>query len=439
MNAIPPVVSRFTLFVRETASPDEYNLLKTGANGSADPRPLTLLNGGSNDANENGWIYFGADRVNLNLARGEANFGEDFHLPDTLTRSLFFPCQEYVLLHLNVGFYRDAGSDAMFQKFPNADAFPASTLRLYGARAAGERAHPALVIGNVWRRYLQAAATGWLGDGDTVSSVVPLPWTLQRGDVPRTPGMPPFLYRSFRLYQLYMSQVREEPFNRSHDFIVSDGACPPPLLLKRAVKKELGNPYPLVEPEVDLKNYRGETVYAGRLKYFDMKPAIAPKGCVRAASLADLLAYYRVDRGDGPLLDLEGVYVVAGKAPADLAATGALRVRGRAMLVFEAGARLGELSLVDGTCHMVNCVALAGDLALTARKVQSGLSALAGRVIPCGGADVEGFLAADRLDGREAACGGVVTYDLRCRPHVDKFRDFYTLCLSPVVYGSRDE
>lgn len=433
-SAAPPVVSRFTLFLPE---PDatRINNLDARADGSQEGggRPLVLVNGEEGDLAANGWIYLGEEPLFLNLARGEEGFGEDFGLPDTITRSLFFPDQDYALLHLNTGFYADAGADPVFRAFPVKSEFKASCLRLFSCPAAGPRATPTLVVGNVWRRYLQAAATSPMRDGK-LARIVPMPWVTSPEQIPTDPAFPPFLFLSPDLYQVYMSQAREEPYNRTYDFLASGGTNPPPLWLKKEFSGTFGQVYPLKDAALRIDSAAGEPLFEGRLKGLDLPRALRERVGRVYATVAELLE----DRGEGDgAIRLNGVCLVR-EAAADLAARGPLRVRGAGMIVFERDVRVGDVALEDPARDLVAIASLSGDVTVAGKEVQAAVVAPEGEALLSGG-DLKGLLAARRIDPDRLRKGGTLRYDGRFNPSGPFHAATFSLDCAPAPLEYREE
>lgn len=435
--AFPAVVPRFTLFVKKTPG-ERLNSLANDAGGEpVKGRPLILDNGGAADPAANGWIYLGGGRTCLNLARGDASTGEDFHLPDAVTRSPFFPDQNYLLLNLNIGFHETAGEDPVFARFPARDAFKGSLLRLFGCPAAGEAPTPTLVLGDVWRRYLQAAGVGPLRDG-RLAGVTPLPWSVSQAHAPRGPFAPPFLFFSPKLYQVYMSQVREEPYNRSIDFILDGGATrdgPPPLLAKRRAPEGVTDPYPAADPVLSFLNARGETVHHGRLSAVTVDRFAGG----RVARAYDSPAAWLADRSADPaaIPPLRGVTLIAG-GDADLSRDGGIELSGTGSLVFEGSVRLAAVRAADPTADRVVIVSLKGDILCGPGTVEAGLCALNGRVILEGSA-VSGFVAAGSLDPDRMRRGGLIAWNPRFAPDEGATEDPYVFASGERILAFREE
>lgn len=446
VSAVPPVTSRFNFFVREVKG-EEWNVLESKADGSpnnAGRAPLALVNGDSIDVRENGWIYLGEDKLYLNLGRGVKSVGEDFHLPATLTRSVFFPSQKYVLLHLNVGFWSDAAKEPAFEQVPDKSAFKSSSIRLFGADGVGEgKATPTLVIGDVWRRYLQAAAVGPL-NGDSIEKVIQMPWLRPSTPhlVPTETGFPPCLFLSFPLYQVYMSQIREEPFNRSYDYIVTHALGeednPPPLYLKTHYKAELGDVYPLRNPELKLKNYRDEEYYTGHAKDFRSEPAMMDKRTIEADSIDDLFNVYMVDGPDGKVLELNGIYHIRGEEPVNLRKAGSYSIGGRGILIFDKHAGAGNLELVDPEKDMLSLISLKGKLHIAGPRCQASLVALENEIGFGSRTSFVGNMACKKLDGQEMLRGAVLRYDNRMNAEKDVYGEYYVLDWAPTFHAFRE-
>lgn len=424
-SVAPPVLSRFTLFIGEANAPSINNLNNAASGSSTGGRPLVLQNGESADPFRNGWVYLGGEKIVLNMARGESNFGEDFHLPDTITRSVFFPNQNYLLLHLNSGFFSAAGNETAFQKFPVKNAFTASSVRLFGCQALSDHCTPTLVVGDVWRRYLQAAAISPAVEGK-VTRIVQLPWVLRDNDIPRDIGIPPFLFLSPRLYQVYMSQVREEPYNRSFDYITSDGSqSPPPLTIKQVMKNRFRDVYPLRETSFPLLSRTGEEIWKGSLKNFRLEPLLASRIAVRYSGMKDF-ARRIVKTPEGFRLHLDGIHQVGGNG--DLRPFSPLIVSGRGLLCFEGATAAGDIVTNVPEQDLFSLVALSGNLELSGTHYACGLAAPGGR-IECNNPQIRGFLAALHLNPDNLRLGGVVAYDPRFNSETEDFSKSYALTM----------
>jgi len=114
-NILPPVVSKFTLHVKDASKGQEnrYNLIKNDhdANSTDGPRPFICLNHATPDSPtearplaevlseekdpniylKRGWIWLGGGKVNLNLTSGTGLYGEFFHFYDVRNPNDFEP------------------------------------------------------------------------------------------------------------------------------------------------------------------------------------------------------------------------------------------------------------------------------------------------------------------------------------------------------------
>jgi hypothetical protein len=336
----------------------------------------------------------------------------------------------YSLLHLNTGFYGNAGEEPIFKRFPVKNSFTSSCLRLYGCSAISAQASPTLIFGDVWRRYLQAAAVAPVVEG-RLEKIVPLDWILKHQDVPRELGMPPFLFLSPPLYQVYMSQTREEPFNRSWDHIFSSEEQPPGLHLKHRYKKRFGNPYPLIDSTFDLANVNGDIIYNGKLAHFDMARSVEPKISEVFESVADLMDL-RSEKGDGGRqITLNGFVLIKGNR-SDLRPFCPLTVSGRGSMVFEGDLSIGDIFLADPEKDLCSVISLAGSIQLSGTHFDCGFAALKGKIIP-GTSKIRGFIACDKVNPDLLRGGSTIQYDSRINPEQPSWNSFYTLSLSPRV------
>jgi hypothetical protein len=114
-NTIPPLVSKFTLYVRKAGagSPGQYNVVRNdyGGNVTDEAKPLMCFNHTTPEAifpfqpgaissilgdekdpfvyQKRGWIWLGGGPVRLNITSGSGAFGEIFHFYDISTSNSF--------------------------------------------------------------------------------------------------------------------------------------------------------------------------------------------------------------------------------------------------------------------------------------------------------------------------------------------------------------
>ncbi len=453
VNVVPPVVSRFTMFLKNPSGNSEaYNNISSRENGTGiNGTPTVFVNGSGFDITKNGWIYFGENRINLNLARGENNFGEDFHLPDSLTRSLFFPKQSYALLNLNVGFWSKANKQKHFQNYADSSVFNSSCLRLFGCSAvSGDNGipSPTFVIGDVWRRYLQAAAMGPVKDNQ-IKRIANMPWINNHNDLPVTKGLYPGFIMNPSLYKIYMSQSREEPYNRSYDYITSSvtglGTSPPPLFIKNLLKgsniTSFQSVYPIAEPDLDIRNFRNETIFTGKLRDFSMEQAIINKRSLEFESLEKFIECYKISGADGPVIDLNGIYHIRGKKKKidNLSKFYPFTIGGRGVLIFDYDVAVPQLELMDPEEDMVSIISLKGNIQLTGRNYHGNIIALNGEIKFSNGTSIIGNVACNQISPDTFRRGGIIKYDERINPEQPVFSKFYTLELDPKMYSYRED
>lgn len=434
VNVLPLPMARFTLFLKESPG-ERLNVLSSKLDGNTQRGHPLVLSHGDNDVERNGWTWLGDGRTVLHIARGGRNFGEDAQLPDAVTRSLFFPDQSYALLQLNSGFWDEAANEDVFKGFPDHSGFRSSLLRIFGCPAIGDRPSLTRVFGDVWRRYLQAAAISPVRDGELVQ-VVPLPWTVRQKEQPRDAGVPPFLYLSPKLYQVYMSQIREEPINRSYDFLASGGETPPPLLLKSASEGRWREVYPLNDTDLELGLAEGRPVWNGNLKNVQYGGDLVHRSGYRFARVEEMIAACRVAEGEDHLR-INGVVHIA-EEKADLRRYSPLRIRGQALIVCEQDVALGDIGPEEPGRDFVVVVSRNGSIYTGNSPVEAGLVALQGEV-RFDEAKIRGFLATGSLDPDHIRRGGSIEYvvprDRDGFPRVE----LLTLDLAPVLSGCREE
>lgn len=180
-NILDPVVSKFTLFVRNVPTPEHYNILNKGFQQDAGDRSvLTLINDSSGNASlrpvdgENrwlhaGWVFLGGNEVFINIDGsqinrrnseqfiffGDAPFGQnetgtidgDFY-PGT---SLF---PRYVPMGANSMWLAEFLQELLGEDTARLVEKP-SVIRLFGDRS---NISPTLVLGNVFARWAMMAS-----------------------------------------------------------------------------------------------------------------------------------------------------------------------------------------------------------------------------------------------------------------------------------------
>lgn len=114
-NVLPPVLSKFTLFIRNASKSNEgkFNIMRNDYNGTVSdgPQPLLCYNHSTPDSeleaisptdvinkdkNKNiwtdrGWIWLGGKKVRLNLCSGAGKYGEVFQFYDVSNLNQFTP------------------------------------------------------------------------------------------------------------------------------------------------------------------------------------------------------------------------------------------------------------------------------------------------------------------------------------------------------------
>jgi hypothetical protein len=367
-------------------------------------------------------------KCELNISSGEKNYGEDFHLPNLITRSPFYPDQDYVLLNANVGFYSGLKNEKVFKYFPNKNNYNSSQFRLFGCAAANDgMATPTLVIGDVWRQYVQAAGIARLR-GTSIGKVIQLPWGYNYAHFPRDVDIPPYLFMSKKFYQIYMSQVREEPYNRSFDFVMAMGKMPTPLYCKSIFKKRFGDPYPCFDKNIEIKRTDGEVHYSGNLKYFNMKNAIYKKTTAIYDTLKDFININMIKVDGIKVLKVDGVSYIKDKK-INLKKYSPLTVSGKGILLVEGKVIVGNIGLDDPKKDMFSIVQLSGNMYIAGNKIHAYLSTTKGHIILQTKVNINGGIAAKYLTPNEIMRGGLISYDTRYDPESKSFFDYYTIAL----------
>jgi|GEM_PF-2927234 len=183
-QTIPPVVSKFTLFVRNVGTPEYFNICKKKFNDDNSPscKILYLYNAPAAahpnpDAwKQSGWVFLGGSEININLdgTTGFSNESEYFLFSSNPARTqgdfFAFTCSDYLRNTKMRMYYHPMGCFADILS-PNSDSFlhaladplsvpegpqdaqrleSISALRLYGDKV---RPSPTRIIGNVFARY----------------------------------------------------------------------------------------------------------------------------------------------------------------------------------------------------------------------------------------------------------------------------------------------
>lgn len=467
VNVTAPVLSKFTLFLRERQGQElnflEYDRRRPEAGFSVDgapARPLLVYNHAEQfpavvdgrfdslgtifeeyEADLGGLVFLGGDepwKLNLVHGTGAGRYEELFHLRRTryaIPSGLGGIENEY---GLTFGFY-----DGIFQsaKFGSASGDPGrvpdstgeivpegcAALHLYGDTS---QVTPAPVFGPVFRRYV----TMRLVDG------LWYPYK-SRGEFAGLPTPNPF-GGDYPAYQRIMARVVVEPYNRSFDYLASNfeamnvedrvtAGSTPFLPLPRWEAGVLAR----VGPALDGDDYflypapgssssgsarlmrhgpgGTEDIFRGSLKdidgalFQDLVTAKATRAAADAAEFRDLFLADAQVTQPGILwqrtgsLELDGLVAERGVM---LVVDGSITLKGPVV------AEPGE----DGVPEPITLVSLRGDIRVeTSDRIEAQLVALRGRVVPLGGLEVYGGIAAETLDFRSLVRGDAprsVTY-----------------------------
>lgn len=309
VNAVPYVVSKFTLFAQERAltSPNQIVMKKVDLkSGEPDAKnvhgPLFLRHGPERNPEESGWVFLGGGDYRLNLTWGDKGWGEQFQVLRKPWEMISDPSispplpPNYQTLLLHRGFFTGIKADNdLFDRFDferSTDPVSerASVLHLFGAPPEAGAApdmdvSPTYVLGQVYRRYLalryvrqldsrKVAYLPFATIGDWMAPV-PSPWNAQ----------PAFDVRgqafsgNFVQYAQVMSQVVQEPYNRAADFLGDHQEVDPPSTLtttRRVQHRIPAHKDFLYEPglnngEVSIRDAEGQRLFDGSLSRLRME------------------------------------------------------------------------------------------------------------------------------------------------------------------------
>lgn len=261
VNAVPYVVSKFTLFCQERAltSPNQVVMkkvdLKTGEPDAKNAHgPIFLRHGPERKPEESGWVFLGGGDYRLNLTWGDKGWGEQFQLlrkpwemiADPSITPPLPPNFQTLLLHR--GFFTGIKADNdLFDRFdfersPEPVSERASVLHLYGAPPEAAAVpemdvSPTYILGQVYRRYLalryvrkldtrQVAYLPFATIGDFLLPP-PAPWN----SAPAFDVRGQVFSGNFVQYAQVMSQVVQEPFNRAADNLGEHQEVDPPVTM----------------------------------------------------------------------------------------------------------------------------------------------------------------------------------------------------------------
>lgn len=392
VNLVPPVLTRFALFVR-TPERAGYNRYWNDAQGDAvdragSVRPLALRP--DRHAARAGLAYLGGeDATTLHLTAGTPQ--------ETRREPIAGGCAggavSYLTEHARTGFH--AGEEvALSTELGTTRTAASAMLHLGGARVYGR------VYRSVIERARLAADTGGDGEGDTrIATLSNVAWHAYPWQLPELPaavggldlsclkshdpGVHDFgaLFGDHASYAQVMSRVVDEPYDARG---MDDGG---------AFALDAASGAPLM---------RGDL--AG------MAPALVERAGVTVSDGAAFLARYVKD---GRLALDSVVHVARG----DLQLPAGLTIE-RGGMVIVAG-RIVSRGIEGATGQPLVLCSLDSDVVLdTARPHRLAAIALSGRVRATGGAalDLTGSVAAGRLVPDDLAPGGTLTYDADLDP-----------------------
>ncbi|MBI4868952.1 MAG: hypothetical protein HY816_18585 [Candidatus Wallbacteria bacterium] len=422
---VPYVVGKFTLLELEGAQPaanalNRFQLEKTGmlTGRPSDTNPLLPVvfhHGAGSTPEEKGWVFLGGGPRRLNLAWGRQGDGEEFHLlekPWKVTSDPLAPTPlpaDFQLLIMEKGFFGGIHADNnLFDGFdfqaPAADppTENAGLLYLYGID--GDRA-PTYVLGEVWRRFLSLRYVSRKSDGQYTY----LPWARPSdwgpGDKPWA-SPPPWDVRgetfggSFDSYAYSMSQVVEEPYNRSADFITqlqTEVDLPRTLVSPGRVRHRFGLADFLYRPalnngDVIVSGADGVRLFDGNLHGLLMEDFYFKERATYRLPAADFESFMALANPRIPgILHFEGGDVRIDR-PLTVKDGGILAVDGKVTIAAPVRVSEGRRPLV--------LASLTGDIVIaTGQPVEAYLMALAGRITGTGtGVNLTGGVAAGSVD-----------------------------------------
>jgi hypothetical protein len=461
VNAVPYVVSKFTLFVQEKLPGSTPNLvatrkldLRTGEPDRANAHvPVFFRHHGHGPARspeENGWVYLGGGDWRLNLTWGETGWGEQFQLlrrPWVITQDPAAPALagRYASLLMQRGLFSGIHADNdLFDRFdfaraPEPVSERSTVLHLYGAPAELGVApeidtSPTYVLGQVHRRflslrYLRKLDTGQVAylpsaGADDWDQPAPAPW----------PSPPPFDAKGavfagqYASYVPLMSQVVQESYNRAVDFLGDRQELDPPASLadtRRITHRLPQNRDFLYEPalntgEVTIRTAGGTKLFDGSLSRLLPEDFFLAQRAVYRMPASRFPGFLAAGRRRIPGI----VYFEGG----DITIDRDLELDSGGILAAEGSITVAARVKVKPYGQPLVLAAIAGNIALKAAgRVEASLLALNGTLTrdPSVPLDVLGNIVVRNLDldrltaapGTSAAAGvHRVTYDPRLDP-----------------------
>lgn len=521
LSLVPGVLGKFTLFVRQVEpNPDAYNLFANTLDGLPDDRespdtwmlPVVFSAGGGLDRGqvnpdqpesyrERGYFYLGGGRVTLNVTAGNHDeFGENFTFfqlgtppkqpsyfpknpPDFFSPPPGFSANRhpqslngadlpnpfaFILNFIVAGFHTtDANGGDMNLQDRLSVSFPkppvrcdprmrSSVLHLFGSRV---NPSPALVLGEVYRRYAEYAGvvvdcTGnttrdaILGcipqsnDGLAVPALFPnVATACVSGDLP--PGTeirmdenwfrPGNIFPSQDEYRTWSSHLKTEPYLQAYDnlFFSQPGGF-------GAKQSFFGGPVSTCDLSFHPSLARSVPFFQnGDLEKLP-KEFLLGKAVYR---VRDQKEFFRLfTSGSDGSLELDGAVVVPGESAGVLAlpSPGILR-KGGILIVEQGNVRIGRLEPGPDPYQMLTVVVLDGDVELD--PAQGGranvyLVALNGTVRtldPSRPIDLRGGMAVGRLAPNAFPAGGQVVFDSAFDPTADSMKYLYRAHLSDIT------
>lgn len=470
VNVLPPVVSKFTLFVKNRIPAASLNGIRWAkgdlSSGAPAPgnvhAPLFLRNGPARNPEESGWVFLGGGAHHLNLTWGATGWGDQFLLlrnPWQVTADPSSPLAlgaGHAALLMQRGVFSGIKTDNDLFTHYDFDQPPgdpvgeeAALLRPYGPSPTASidpdlDVSPTYVLGQVYRRFLNFRYIRQLAIGRVAycpysraadwAAPPPQPWSRP----------PPFEVKvgvfgsSYALYTGYMSTVVEESVNRGLDFLSEPQELDPGarLLNTVRVRHSMGLPDFLYDPRVNtghvaIRTADGRKLFDGHLHRILPRDLRVSERAVFSADASRFPRWLaRPPRRIPGIVHFTGGDLLIDR-PLDLESGGVLAADGS--IVIGAGVQVKPYG------RPLSLVSLSGNIVLrTGAPVEAALVALSGTLVRETGRPVavRGCVAVEHLDLAavcKAPTHGKIIYDARLDPTAatDPRGPAYAAMLSP--------